>query len=59
VTKAARFSQSDLTRVFKSAVKAGVRARVDIDPAGRMVITMLDDAANDEERNPLDRVLRR
>jgi hypothetical protein len=59
VTKPARFTQSDLTRVFKAAAAADVRARVEIDPNGRMVVTMLDGAAGDDAApNPLDRVLR-
>jgi hypothetical protein len=58
MTKPARFTQSDITRVFKGAVQAGVRARVEIDPEGRMVVTMLGDPANDEGPNPCDRLFK-
>lgn len=42
VTKPVRFRQSDVTRFFKGAEKAGVQlSRVEIDPtSGRMIATI-------------------
>lgn len=59
MTRAARFSQLDLERLFKAARKADVRVRATIKLSGEIeaqMLTAADEAANDR-RNPLDRVL--
>jgi hypothetical protein len=58
VTRAARFTQSDLTRAIKAMEKAGVQfAGAKIHPDGSItVLTGPPDAANDKG-NPLDRIL--
>lgn len=57
MTRAARFSQADLTRAIKACEKAGVQASYEISPDGTIrILTGKDRAANDGE-NPLDRVL--
>jgi hypothetical protein len=59
VTRAARFTQADLTRAVKAAEKAGLCvAGYEIKPDGTIaVLTGTGVAANDS--NPLDRVLSR
>ena len=59
MTKAARFTQADLTRAVQAMRKAGVDvAGAKIQPDGTIVVlTGRAEAANDA--NPLDRVLPR
>lgn len=58
MTKAARFSQADLTRAVKACEKAGVQvAGYEIAPDGTIrILTGRPGAANDVG-NPLDRIL--
>lgn len=57
MTRAARFSQSDLTRAIKGFERAGVQVSgARINPDGSIVLTVGTDAANDRG-NPLDRIL--
>jgi hypothetical protein len=57
VTKAARFSQADLTRAVKAIEKAGLQvAGAEISPEGAIrVLTAAGVPANDRG-NPLDRL---
>lgn len=57
MTRAARFTQADLTRVLRGVEKAGVEATVEICPDGTIrVLTGGKHVANDSY-NPLDRML--
>lgn len=38
MTAPARFTQADIERVFRAAKKADVRARIEIEPTGKIVI---------------------
>jgi hypothetical protein len=57
VTAPARFTQADLTRAFKAAEAAGVVARIEIEPDGKIVIVPMAAAANDSPPNPWDKAV--
>jgi hypothetical protein len=60
VTRAARFSQADLTRALKAFEKAGVSvAGGKINPDGSITILTGEPSAANDRLNPLDRVLHR
>lgn len=54
MTAVARFTQADLTRAFKAAEAAGVTARIEIEPNGKIVIVPMSEPANDSGPNPWD-----
>ena len=61
MTAPARFRQSDLTRLFKSAEKAGVPlSRIEICPSTGRIVAFTgapSSMSNSEGRNPWDEVL--
>jgi hypothetical protein len=60
MTRAARFSQMDLERLFRAARKADVRVRARIKLNGEIeadVLTAAEGAANDSAPNSLERYL--
>lgn len=58
MTRAARFSQADLTRAIKSFEKAGMRvAGARIEPDGSITVLTGERQTTNDWRNPLDRVL--
>lgn len=54
MTAPARFTQADLTRAFRAAEAAGVVARIEIEPNGKIVIVPMKAPANDSAPNPWD-----
>jgi hypothetical protein len=55
MTAPARFTQADLERVFRAAKKADVRARIEIEPTGKIVImSESPDALPAHRANPWD-----
>jgi hypothetical protein len=60
MTRAARFTQADVTRALRSVDKAGLRgAVVKLVPTGEIVILTAEHEAANDGANPLDRVLGR
>jgi hypothetical protein len=58
-TRAARFTQSDLTRAVRAVAKAGVSiGRVEIDPAGTIIVMAAESPPARSSRNSWDEVLR-
>lgn len=56
-SRAARFTQSDLTKALKGARAGGMNPRrVEIDPSGKIIICTSDDQGSGT--NPWDQVLR-
>jgi hypothetical protein len=55
-SRAARFTQSDLTKAIKGARAGGINPRrIEIDPSGRIIICTTDDQHGGA--NPWDEVL--
>lgn len=56
----ARFTEADIRRAFRGALKAGFKhVRVGIDPRGNLVVdaSMEPAEVSPDRRNPLDRLL--
>jgi hypothetical protein len=50
-----RFAQRDVTRALKAAAQAGVRARVDVLPDGRISIVPIDAEPQEATESEFDR----
>jgi len=57
MSKAARFSQADLTRALRAFEKAGLSVTGgELNPDGKIVILTTEPRAANDKRNPLDRL---